>query len=71
MGYSFLPIAIGFVVAGRIGGRLVDYFGEVVHRPNRLWYVIAGIGVATTLLMWVYDKVAKPADTPGDGSSRT
>lgn len=71
MGYSFLPIAIGFVVAGKIGGRLVDYFGEVVHRPNRLWYVIAGIGVATTLLMWVYDKVAKPADAPGDGSSRT
>jgi POT family proton-dependent oligopeptide transporter len=60
MGYSFLPIAVGFVIAGRIGGRLVDYFGETVHRPSRLWFVIAGIGVLTTLLMWVYDRIVKP-----------
>jgi POT family proton-dependent oligopeptide transporter len=63
MGYSFLPIAIGFVVAGRIGGRLVNYFGEILHRPNRLWYVIAGIGVATTLLMWIYDRWIKPSES--------
>ncbi len=60
MGYSFLPIAIGFVVAGRIGGRLVSYFGETLHHPNQLWYVIAGVGVLTTLLMWIYDKLVKP-----------
>jgi len=65
MGFSFLPIAIGFVVAGQIGGRLVHYFGETLRRPNRLWYVIAGIGVLTTLLMWIYDKIVKPTQTPG------
>jgi dipeptide/tripeptide permease len=65
MGFSFLPIAIGFVVAGQIGGRLVNYFGETLHRPNQLWYVIAGIGVLTTFLMWIYDKRVKPAETPG------
>lgn len=64
MGFSFLPIAIGFVVAGIIGGRLVNYFGEVLHRPNLLWYVIAGIGVATTLLMWLYDRLLRPAVSP-------
>lgn len=61
MGFSFLPIAIGFVVAGKIGGRLVNYFGEILHRPNQLWYVIAGIGIATTLLMWIYDRLVKPS----------
>ena len=60
MGFSFLPIAIGFVIAGSIGGRLVNYFGEVRHRPEQLWYVIAGIGVLTTLLMWIYDKAVRP-----------
>ncbi|MBN1566972.1 MAG: MFS transporter [Acidobacteria bacterium] len=60
MGFSFLPIAIGFVIAGQIGGRLVDYFGETLHRPNQLWYVIAGIGVLTTIIMWIYDKLVKP-----------
>ena len=64
MGFSFLPIAIGFVIAGQIGGRLVNHFGETLHRPNQLWYVIAGIGVLTTLLMWIYDKLVKPAAAP-------
>jgi dipeptide/tripeptide permease len=64
MGFSFLPIAIGFVVAGQIGGRLVNYFGEILHRPSRLWYVIAGIGILTTLLMWIYDKLVKPPAAP-------
>jgi POT family proton-dependent oligopeptide transporter len=62
MGFSFLPIAIGFVIAGQIGGRLVDYFGNVLHRPHQLWFVIAGIGVLTTILMFVYDKVVRPAE---------
>jgi proton-dependent oligopeptide transporter, POT family len=61
IGFSFLPIAIGFVIAGQIGGRLMNHFGETLHRPNQLWYVIAGIGVLTTLLMWIYDKLVKPA----------
>lgn len=64
MGFSFLPIAIGFVIAGKIGGRLVNYFGEVLHRPNQLWYIIAGIGILTTLLMWLYDRMVKPAVAP-------
>jgi proton-dependent oligopeptide transporter, POT family len=62
MGFSFLPIAIGFVIAGRIGGRLVYYFGEVLHRPNYLWFVVAGVGVLTTMLMWIYDRVVKPTE---------
>jgi proton-dependent oligopeptide transporter, POT family len=61
MGFSFLPIAIGFVIAGQIGGRLVNYFGEVLHRPHQLWFVIAGIGVLTTVLMFIYDRVVKPS----------
>lgn len=65
MGFSFLPIAIGFVIAGQIGGRLVSYFGTVLGRPNQLWYVIAGIGALTTLLMWIYDRLVKPPSAQG------
>ena len=61
MGFAFLPIAIGFVIAGQTGGRLVNYFGERLHRPHQLWFAVAGIGVLTTVLMWIYDKVVKPA----------
>ena len=60
MGYSFLPIAIGYLVAGHLGGYLLQEFGEVRHRPNEMWWVIAAIGVATAALMWLYGKIVKP-----------
>ena len=60
MGYAFLPIAIGSATAGVIGGRLVEYFGRAGRQPQQMFWVIAGIGLLSTLLMWVYDRVYKP-----------
>jgi hypothetical protein len=37
----------------------------VLGRPNQLWYVIAGIGALTTLLMWIYDRLVKPPSAQG------
>lgn len=59
MGYAFLPIAIGYFLGGVLGGSLLHHFGEVVHRPQQMWWVITGVGVATTLLMVVYDRVVR------------
>jgi proton-dependent oligopeptide transporter, POT family len=61
MGCAFLPIAIGDFIAGLLGGRLLREFGEVLHHPAGMWWVVAAIGVTTAALMWLYDKVAKPA----------
>lgn len=61
MGCAFVPIAIGYLIAGPLGGYLVNEFGEVLHRPAEMWWVILGIGVLTAALMWVYDAVVKPA----------
>ncbi len=60
MGYAFLPIAIGYFIGGILGGSLLHYFGEVLHQPQRMWWVVSGIGVATTLLMLLYDRFVKP-----------
>jgi proton-dependent oligopeptide transporter, POT family len=60
MGYAFLPIAVGYFVAGPLGGYLVHEFGEVLGHPARMWWVIVGIGVVSAALMWLYDEVAKP-----------
>jgi hypothetical protein len=57
MGYAFLPIAIGFLIAGQIGGRLVRYFGDVRHAPAQLWIVVCGIGLATSIALLVYDRL--------------
>jgi proton-dependent oligopeptide transporter, POT family len=60
MGYAFLPIAVGYFVAGPLGGYLIHHFGEVLHEPQKMWWVIAAIGVVTAALTWLYDKVFQP-----------
>jgi proton-dependent oligopeptide transporter, POT family len=63
MGYAFLPIAIGYGVGGPLGGWLLHIFGDVLHKPAAMWWVIAGVGVLTAALMWLYDRIVKPAQT--------
>ncbi|HXJ15816.1 MAG TPA: MFS transporter [Candidatus Polarisedimenticolia bacterium] len=60
MGYAFLPIAIGYFIAGPVGGYLLREFGEVRHQPRQMWWVVVAIGVVTAALMWLYDKIARP-----------
>jgi POT family proton-dependent oligopeptide transporter len=61
MGFAFLPIGIGSLVGGWLGGRLMHHYGEVLHRPQEFWWVITGIGIATSLALWIYDKVVNPS----------
>jgi len=65
MGYAFLPIAIGYFIAGPLGGYLLHYFGDVLHRPEQMWWVVTGVGIVGTVLMVVYDKVFKPGEAKG------
>lgn len=59
MGFAFLPIGIGSLIGGKFGGMLVHHFGEVQHRPERIWWILTGVGIATTALLWVYDKTVR------------
>ena len=62
MGYAFLPVAIGYFIGGPLGGYLVHHYGEVVHRPQQMWWVVSGVGIFSTILMVLYDKIVKPGD---------
>ena len=66
MGYAFLPIAIGYFIAGPLGGYLLHEFGDVLHRPQQMWWVVSGVGIAGALLMVAYNKVCKPGRANGD-----
>ena len=65
MGYAFLPIAIGYFIAGPLGGYLLHEFGDVLHRPRQMWWAITAIGLVGAALMVIYDKVFMP--TKGKG----
>ncbi|HEX3130595.1 MAG TPA: MFS transporter [Thermoanaerobaculia bacterium] len=55
MGFAFLPVAIGSFVGGPLGGWLVERY---VRGPNPagMWWVLAGIGFVSTVLMLLYDR---------------
>jgi len=60
MGFAFLPIGIGSLVGGWFGGTLVHHFGEITHQPARIWWSVTAAGLVTAVLLWAYDKTAKP-----------
>ncbi len=59
MGFAFLPLGIGSFIAGKFSGWLMHHFGEELHRPSMIWWPVVGVGVATTLLLWIYDRFVR------------
>ena len=68
MGFAFLPVAIGTFISGATSGKLVAYYvGDTVNevfrpgpgfaRASEMWYWVGGIGVISTLLMILYDRL--------------
>ncbi len=60
MGYAFLPIGVGYLIGGRTAGWMLHHFGEVLHRPEQMWYMVSGVGLLTGVLLMVYNKIVKP-----------
>jgi POT family proton-dependent oligopeptide transporter len=59
MGFAFLPLGIGSFIAGPFSGWLMHHFGEEQHRPAMIWWWVIGVGIATTVLLWIYDLFLK------------
>jgi POT family proton-dependent oligopeptide transporter len=59
MGFAFLPIGIGSLIGGWFGGTLMHHFGEVAHQPERMWWVVSGVGLATAAALWIYDRTVR------------
>ncbi len=55
MGFAFLPIAIGSFVAGVLSGWLVETYLRQSMNPNMMWFTLASIGFASTILMLLYN----------------
>ncbi len=60
MGFAFLPIGIGSLIAGRFGGALMTHF-EAAQQPSRFWWVVTAVGLITAVVLWVYDRMVRPA----------
>jgi dipeptide/tripeptide permease len=45
MGFAFLPVALGSLLSGQIGGPIATYFRDTMHEPRLMWFAFAGVGV--------------------------
>lgn len=59
MGFAFLPLGVGSFIAGPFSGWLMHHFGEEMHRPQMVWWSIVAVGIVTTVLLWIYDRLVR------------
>jgi proton-dependent oligopeptide transporter, POT family len=64
MGFAFLPVAIGSIVGGALGGALVQSFIRESDNPSAMWWIISGIGFVSTALMLLYDRLVTRSPAP-------
>ena len=57
MGFAFLPIGIGSFCSGHFIGPLLQHVQTSGGAANVVWFVVVGIGLATTLLLFLYDRL--------------
>jgi MFS family permease len=60
MGFAFLPIAIGYGLAGPLGGFLVERYVKSGTGSSGMWVILSAIGFGTTILMVLYDRFVAP-----------
>ena len=65
MGFAFLPLGIGSLIGGWFGGKMLHYFGEQMGKPEYAWYTIVFVGLVTTMLLWIYDRIVRPVEKVG------
>jgi proton-dependent oligopeptide transporter, POT family len=72
MGFAFLPIAIGTFVSGWSSGYLVEHFieGENPAAP-KMWLIVGTYGLASTLLLLLYDRFIAPHPNAATPASTT
>jgi len=58
-GYAFLPIAIGWLFGGTLGGWLYKVFAKESNQPSMIFFVLMCIGALTTLMMFLYNIYVK------------
>ncbi len=68
MGFSFMPVAVGDLVGSPLGGWLAQHYGQELHTPYRMWFVVTAVGLATVALLLLYHRFVTPQSSPVAGT---
>ena len=62
MGFAFLPLGLGSIFGGMLGGYLVHRYAEILHQPQQVWYWVTAVGLVTAALLLAYDRAIRSKD---------
>ena len=57
LGFAFLPIALGSLIAGWIGGPIADFARATLHHPEKMFWGFGAVGLIAAVGLWIHAKV--------------
>jgi len=57
LGFAFLPIALGSLIAGWIGGPLATFAHETLHHPEKMFWGFGAVGLIAAAGLWLHARL--------------
>lgn len=57
MGFAFLPVALGSLLSGQIGGPIATYCRDTMHEPRLMWFAFAAVGALAAVGLALHSAV--------------
>jgi dipeptide/tripeptide permease len=62
LGFAFLPIALGSLIAGWIGGPIAAWARTSLHQPERMFWAFGAVGFVAAVGLWLHATVYAARD---------
>jgi POT family proton-dependent oligopeptide transporter len=62
LGFAFLPIALGSLIAGWIGGPIAVWARTSLHRPEKMFWAFGAVGLVAAMGLWLHATVYAARD---------
>jgi dipeptide/tripeptide permease len=62
LGFAFLPIALGSLIAGWIGGPIAAWARTSLHRPEKMFWAFGAVGLVAAVGLWLHATVYAARD---------
>ena len=54
LGFAFLPIALGSLIAGWVGGPILTWARDTLGQPEKMFWGFGAIGLAAAIGLWAH-----------------
>jgi dipeptide/tripeptide permease len=62
LGFAFLPIALGSLIAGWIGGPIAAWARTSLHHPEKMFWAFGAVGLVAAVGLWLHATVYAARD---------